>query len=239
MPLLLPASHHRRRAHWTLAAILFAVGLGWTGAGRAEIALNQIIVDFVPGSPPVHDVEVRNLDEEREFVEVTVNRIGNPGGWPSERQTATNPAELGLIATPTKVVLPPKGAHVLRLIATQPNNEAERIYRVAVVPKVPEVADSRSGVKVVVGYEMLVIVRPKEMRPALQAQRTGKRLTLKNVGNTNVLVPTVRQCRGSDCKATAGIRVYVGRTETIELPEDMAVEAVLAVAGKSWTERYP
>lgn len=206
--------------------------------GSAEITLNQIIIDFPAGAPPVHDVEVRNLDEEREYVEITVNRVLNPGGWPSERQTAANSAELGLVATPAKLVLPPKGAHVVRLITTQPNGEAERIYRVAVVPKVPELADSRSGVKVIVGYEMLVIVRPKDLRPALEVQRTGKRLTLKNVGNTNVLVPTVRQCRGSNCRSTSGIRVYVGRTEIIDLPEDGPVEAVLVVAGKSWTENY-
>jgi P pilus assembly chaperone PapD len=225
----------RPRARRLLAGLVCTLALS-ASAARAEIALSQIIVDFEPDSPPVHDVELRNLDEERAFVEVTAARIANPGGWPLERRTAANPADLGLVVTPAKVVLGPKGVHVLRLILTRPAAEEERIYRVAVVPKVGQSVDSRSGVKVVVGYEMLVVVRPQQMKVALQTRRAGRQLTLTNTGNTNVLVPTLRQCRGGGCKTASGLRIYAGRTETIALPEDGPVEALMTVGRKTWTE---
>ncbi len=206
---------------------------------RAEIALSQIIVDFEPDQPLIQDIEIQNRDAEKAYVEVAVARVANPGEWPMRRETADNPAELGLIATPARFVLAPNGARLIRLIATEPGGEAERIYRVSVVPKVGEVTDQRSGVKVVVGYEVLVIVRPKVPRVELDVRREGKVLVVRNTGNTNVLIPTVRQCpTPADCRGVNGTRVYAGRTERIELPLDMPAEALFSQGRRTWTQTY-
>lgn len=206
---------------------------------RAEIALSQIIVDLEPGQPLVHDIEVQNRDTSKAYVEVGVSRVANPGEWPMSRETSANPAELGLIATPVRFVLPPDGARLIRIIATEPNGDTERIYRVAVIPKVGEVTDQRSGVKVIVGYEVLVIVRPKEPKLDLDVRREGRTLVVRNNGNTNVLVPTVRQCATpSDCRSVNGTRIYAGRTEAIELPLDAPAEVLFTLGRRNWSETY-
>jgi Mat/Ecp fimbriae periplasmic chaperone len=220
----------------TLALLACAFG----GVARADISLSQIIVDFQPGQPLVQDIEVQNQGQERAYIEVTVARIDNPGTWPMQRFIPANPAEAGLIATPGKFALGPGSTRLLRLIATEPAGESERIYRVAVVPKSGDIADERTGVKVVIGYEALIIVRPRVMHPTLDVRREGKNLIIRNTGNTNVLAPSLRQCRapGQDCTSVNGVRIYPGRTETIALPRDESVEVLFNLGPKSWSETY-
>ena len=207
---------------------------------NAEISLSQIIVDLAPTDPLTRDVEVSNIGTDTAYVEVTVFQITNPGQYPMTREGAKNPAELGLVATPTKLVLGPDSRRLIRLILLNPADEKERVWRVTVVPKVGELSDERTGVKVIVGYEILVFQRPKVMNFNLKLERQGKVLVASNLGNTNVLIPTITQCSApTACLKATGTRIYPGRSEKIALPADAAVDILLQAAGRNWTEHRP
>lgn len=209
------------------------------GAARADIALSQIIVDNGPGDSLVRDVELSNFGPDKAYVEVAVYRIANPGLYPMERETSKNPADMGLVVTPNKIVLGPDSARLIRLMLLNPPDEQEHVWRISVVPKVAEIKDGQAGVKIVVGYEMLVIQRPRELKFDLRFERKGKILTVANRGNTDVLIPALEQCAASGCQKGAGTRVYPGRTEQLALPLDMPVDVSLQAAGRNWVEHQP
>jgi P pilus assembly chaperone PapD len=224
---------------WFLGQSLIAFAALFVAAPcEAEISLSQIIIDVAPGEALVRDVEVANLAKDKAYIEVTVFRIANPGDMPMKRETAANPNELGLLATPAKMVLAPESARLIRLILLNPPDASEHVWRVSVVPKVGEIADDRTGVKLVIGYEMLVFQRPETLRIDVSFTRQGKVLTATNNGNTNVLIPALNQCTAPEiCQKSAGTRVYPGRSEVIKLSLDGPVDISLQAAGRNWVER--
>ncbi len=191
----------------------------------AEISLSQVIIDVAPGEALIRDVELTNLAPEKAYIEVTVYRIENPGQYPMNRTTSGNPTELGLVATPSKLVVAAESARLIRLILLNPPDDQEHVWRISVVPKVGEIADDRTGVKLVIGYEMLVFQRPKDMRIDLKFARLDKALTVTNNGNANVLIPVLSQCSSPDtCQKSTGTRIYPGLSETFHLQQDAPVD---------------
>jgi len=215
----------------TLAALSFR------GPASAEIALSQVIIDVAPSEATVRDIELSNLATDKAYVEVTVYRITNPGQLPMKRETSGNPAELGLLATPAKMVLGPESARLIRLILLNPADDQEHVWRVSVVPKVGDVTDDLTGVKLVIGYEVLVFQRPKDLRFDMKFTRRGKVLTVTNIGNTNVLIPQLSQCTAPEqCQKSSGTRIYPGLTETINLALDAPVDISMQGAGRNWVD---
>jgi P pilus assembly chaperone PapD len=236
-PLTVVAREPRRRRGALAALPLLLVAL--CGPARADLAVNQVIVDFVPGAAAREDVQVANTGDETLYVETTVHRIYNPGDRPLQREEIRDPAAGGLLVSPRRFVLPPGDRRLLRFVLTQPAGAEERIYRVSVTPKVNPVAAGSSGIKILVAYEMLVIVRPIPMRARLDVRREGRRLVATNAGNTNVLLSPIRQCRTeSDCVDADGARVYPGRTVAIELPLDVPAQVYRKVGDETAVEVY-
>ncbi|MEM7020263.1 MAG: hypothetical protein AAF512_23340, partial [Pseudomonadota bacterium] len=104
--------------------------------------------------------------------------------------------------------------------------EKDLIYRVHIMPQVGEIEAEAMAVKVVVGYDVLVIVRPPDAKPDVQVKRDGPKIEFTNHGNSNVLLNRIRQCNEeqSDCVEIKGNRLYAGESWELELPRDKPVE---------------
>jgi hypothetical protein len=79
------------------------------------------------------------------------------------------------------------------------------------------------GLKILVGYEALVIVRPVDPVRSYSASvdHAGHAFVVTNNGNTNVLFQNGKQCTAPDaCKILPVVRVYAGTTERVPLPGD-------------------
>jgi hypothetical protein len=91
-----------------------------------------------------------------------------------------------------------------------------------------------------VGYDVLVLVRPVHAAPNVTAVRTGKSLTFANKGNVSVEVVDGRQC-GMDrksCTELPGKRLYPGASWTLELPSELPAEYTLRSPGHADRKAY-
>lgn len=189
---------------------------------QAQLSLNKIIVNFASDSAPTDDVLLQNSSSvEPLFVKVEVLEVLNPGTKSEQRNVVDDPSKIGLVATPAKLILPPNAQKTVRLINLQDNGKKDRIYRINFTPVVGDQNAKQTGVKLMIGYQALIIVRPSNMNAKLDSKRDGKVLSLHNTGNTNIFVESLRQCKTNrleECTSIPERRVYAGNNIKIDLP---------------------
>ena len=210
----------------------FARGMAFTllllsSAAQAQLAVNRIIVDFTPDTPPREDVILHNSSEDETlFVNVEVLEVSDPGTENEQRIVVDDPSKIGLIATPTRVVLPPNTRRQVRLVNMLDGNKEDRIFRVNFTPVVGELESDTNAVKIMVGYQALVIVRPDRPSFNLTSKRDGNTLVLNNEGNTNIYLEQVRQCQSNntdECTPLNERRLYAGNSYAMDIEEEGAV----------------
>jgi hypothetical protein len=187
---------------------------------HAEMALSKVVVDFTSARAARDDIEVANSGNEILYVSIEPAEIVNPGRADERRITNPNPKELGLLISPGRLVLGPGERKVVRLSLLERPKDRDRIYRVTIKPVIGEIVAQQSALKVVVGYDVLVIARPENARPLLEVSRDGAAVEFRNVGNTNALLFNGRQCdeTKTDCAELPSKRIYAGNTWRLELP---------------------
>jgi hypothetical protein len=195
---------------------------------RAQMLLSDVVADFDDSTPRTKDIEVTNNGKETLYLEVTTYAIGHPELEPSVRQEMKDPCTAGLLATPNRMMIPVGQRKILRLLVKEPAKEKDLIYRVAVVPKTGKlVAKGDTAIKIMVGYEILAIVRPPNGKPDLKVKRSGRRLDFVNNGNSSILIREMKQCNQdkSNCTEIPGNRLYAGENWHVQLPMDGPVES--------------
>ena len=204
--------------------------LAVTGHAFAGIFVDRSIVTFDRESASRQDVRITNDDaEEPAYVQVEVLTVRNPGTDQEAQVRETDPERMQLLATPEKMIIPPGGQKLVRIVNLEPGSEDERIYRINVTPILPPLQEEVEGnlVRVVVAYQLLVIVPPELPQASWKAERKGQQLSFTNTGNTNVLLHTGRQCAApgsEDCRELTTHRLYAGNTWVQELPFDQPLE---------------
>jgi P pilus assembly chaperone PapD len=213
----------------------------------AGMVIDRSIVTFRPGDSPRQDIVVQNIGKEPMYVQVEVMEVQHPGTPEEKRVVVTDPEKIALLATPRRFMVEPNGRKPLRLVNQQPAAPAERVYRVNLSPVVGKLeADSDTntmGVKVVVGYQLLVLSSPAEPKEGLEVKRNGKSAVLRNTGNTNILLFNGQQCPAAaapegDCKPLPDHRLYPGNEWTLELPFDQPFDYQLTVLERNQKRRF-
>ncbi len=210
--------------------------------GHAAMELNNVIFHFEPGEPVRQDVEVTNTGDQMLYVQIEPRRVLSPGEADESRNLYRDPREGGLMVTPNKLVVPPGATKVVRMVKMG-SADTERVYRISAKPVVSDVVTDQSGLKILVGYDILAIVYPDAPEPQLAVERTGKQLTITNTGNTNVLLREGFQCAEPDldralCTAIPGRRMYPGNAWQVELPENLPVTYYQSVGTRNFMETY-
>jgi P pilus assembly chaperone PapD len=207
---------------------------------RAELVLSELIVELQPGKQVRDDVEVWNNSPERSFVSVEPREIIDPS-LPSQAVLKDpDPEKLGILVSPARMVLEPGQRKLVRIATLSGSPEREHVYRVTIKPVVGGIQAEDSGLKVLVGYDVLVLVRPSQPRANVTAIRTGRKLTFSNAGNVSVEIVDGRQCEGShrQCSELPGKRLYAGASWTVDLPRDLPVEYTLKSPGRTDRRAY-
>lgn len=204
-------------ATFTFMALI--AGLAATSA-NAEMVLSQVIVDLHPGKPPRDDIEVWNDSAETLYVAAEPSVILAPGTPDERREAAMRPEESGLLVSPQRLVLAPGERRTIRIAAVGQRPQSDRVYRVAIKPVAGAVSSEESALKVFVGYDTLVIVRPDNVVDDVRGERTGQLLVLRNEGNTSLELFDGQQCdsAGSNCQSLPAKRLYPGAAWEQTLP---------------------
>lgn len=214
---------------------------------HANMLIDRSVVVFKPGDPARQDVTVINAGKEPLYVQVQILEVQQPGTPQEKRVPVTSPDEMTMLVTPTRLVVEPGGRRPLRLVNLKPDSTVERVYRVNVSPVVGklemESTSNAMAVKVVVGYQLLVLTSPKSPEDGLEVKRTGKAAVLRNTGNTNILLFSGQQCPAAgapeaDCKSLPDNRLYPGNEWTIELPFDQPFEYQMTVLERNQRRQF-
>lgn len=181
----------------------------------AELTVSQLIVELPPTATTA-DIEIANDSSERSYVSVEPREIISPGLANERPFVSPDPAALGLIASPARMVLEPRQRRTIRVAAISSEPARERVYRVTVKPVAGDVTSDESGLKLLVGYDLLVLVRPAKPVVAVAAKRDQHEVTLTNNGNASVELSDGKQCDKSSasCQPLPSKRLYAGASWT-------------------------
>ena len=227
-------------ARFAAALMLFALLAMPASMASAELILSQLVIELGPGSKSRADLEVWNNSGERAYVAVEPSEIVNAGRRDEQRQAEPDPERRGLLVSPSRMILEPGQRKLVRFAAMSPLNDRERVYRVTVKPVVGALQSEESGLKLLVGYDVLVLARPVEIRPNLVASRSGASLTFRNDGNASLELVDGKQCdaSGKSCTMLPGKRLYSGAEWTQLLTSSTPVEYTILSKGRSVRKVY-
>ncbi|MBO9518903.1 MAG: hypothetical protein J7493_12615 [Porphyrobacter sp.] len=213
---------------WTLAA---GAALGVGSNAHAEMVLSQVIVDLQPGKPPREDIEVWNDGDERMYVLAEPFEIRGAGTPAEERIPAGVPEDSGILVSPQRLVLEPGERRTVRVASIGDRSAADRVFRVAIKPVAGPVTAETTALKVFVGYDTLVILRPDKFTGDVEGQRTGRTLRLVNSGNTAQELFDGKQCDagGNNCQDLPAKRLYPGAVWEQTLPFETEVSYKSAI----------
>lgn len=228
------------------AALAVLLGMAALPA-QAGMLVDRAIVVFKPGDPPRQDVLVMNSGKEPLYVQVEVMEVQNPGTPQEKRVVVTDPEKISLLATPRRFVVEPDGRRSLRIVNQQPKADAERVYRINLTPAVGKLdADDDANamaVKVVVGYQLLVLASPANPVEGLEVKRSGRSALFRNTGTTNILLFSGQQCPKAeapeaDCKTLPDHRLYPGNEWTLELPFDQPFDYQMTIQERNQKRHF-
>ena len=230
----------RARARFLVFLGVFA-GLLHACAVQADMSLDRSILIFDAQSSPRQDVEVTNTGSENLYLETEILRVDRPGTDAETRERVLDPDAIKLLVTPARLIVPPGARRLLRVVSLEAPGDVDQIYRINVRPVVGPLEASTTAVKVVIAYQLLVILRPANPRPELGWERQGRRITFINQGNSNVLLFNGVQCppEGGDCiELNQAQRLYAGNSWTLELPLAAAVEFTTGIGQRNVRQRF-
>lgn len=207
--------------------------VGASVPGRADMVLSDVIVAFAPGEVR-KEIVVTNTGEETLFVSADLAEIIDAGSPDEERVVNTDPELAGMIVSPTRIVVQPGQRKTLRIAYIGDMPAEDRVYRLLVKPAVGDIDAQETMLRVLIGYDVLVVVQPEEPAFNLDWNREGSVFTVTNTGNTNALLYEGRLCPGSgDCVEVQGRRIYPGLSVSIDLPaEDGTLTYMVQGAGQ-------
>lgn len=205
-----------------LVALIAAAWLFQPTTLLAEMALSKVIVEFRAGDPLREDVEVINAGNENLYLVVEPREVIDPGTDAEQRVERRNPKDVGLLVSPTRVVIEPGARRIVRLSLFEQPTGQDRIWRVTFRPVVGETSAETSALRVLTAYNVLVMAYPPAAAADVTASRAGRQAALENRGNSNALLFDGRQCdaTGNNCRDLPTRRLYAGNRWQVDLPYD-------------------
>jgi P pilus assembly chaperone PapD len=181
-------------------------------AAHADIVLSQLIIDLQPGEHSRDDIEIWNKGTERAYVALEPREVINAGLANERRREEPDPEKLGLLVSPARMILEAGQRKLARIADISSSSDRERVYRVTVKPVAGPLESTDSALKIMIGYDVLVLVRPTDVRPGLSGHRSGSSLVFRNDGNASVELIDGRQCDTAavHCTDLPGKRLYAG-----------------------------
>ena len=222
------------------AALSLGLVFMLTGRASAELVLSQLVVDLAKPTEPRADIEVWNNSDERAYVVAEPSEIKDPGTTAEKRVSQPDPERRGLLVSPARMILEPGQRKLVRIAAIGQRSAIERVYRVTVKPVTGDLDSTETGLKLLVGYDVLVLLRPTEVHLGVVASRAGKRVTFRNEGNASVELADGNQCDTSKthCVPVQGKRLYAGAQWSTDLPLAGPVDFTILSSGERVRKTY-
>jgi P pilus assembly chaperone PapD len=199
------------------------------------------VYDYLAGDKSTYLKRVFNGGESTAFVRINVYEItfdadGNSIETPLDNLNDDTQKRDGLMASPARLIIPPKGMQATRLLY-RGERDQERYYRVRFVPVMPdkedqfEVTDAEreaykesmsAGVNILAGYGTVFFVQPKHTRFDTKLNDSSASYRIDNAGNTTVVLDELKDCDSkntSDCMPEQKHHIRPGKSyEWVKAP---------------------
>lgn len=208
--------------NWLLPFLLLLTGVS---SAAASIAVDRSIIYLTANQLPRQDVLVYNYGQQKAYVETAVFEVIDPGTPEEKLQKTTNLADLKLLVSPQKMTISPDSHKRVRF-SYLGDHARERVFRINITPIIGKVISKTTAVKLVVAYQILLIVTPDNAQADIVCKRQKGHLLFTNNGNTNVLMTKARICQTRDtpsdeCKeAQVSKRLYAKNTWLIPMADE-------------------
>lgn len=196
-----------------------------------------VVYDYLAGDKSTYLKRVYNSGDSTAFVKINVLEIiYNADGTSTEvpvKVHADASTRDGLMASPARLIVPAQGMQGTRLLFMG-ERDKERYFRVRFVPVVPEKEDEfavsseeredykktlTAGVNVMAGFGTIFFVRPKDARFDSVIDDSAGTYTVRNNGNTVVVVDEFKSCSKTDeadCEPTTKHHIMAGKSFEFE-----------------------
>ncbi|SMQ69930.1 P pilus assembly protein, chaperone PapD [Altererythrobacter xiamenensis] len=212
-----------------------------TPPAHADLVLDQVIVDLESDKPARGDIEISNVGTERMYVLIEPFEILNPGLENEQRVPLDKPSVSKLFVSPQRVILDPDQRSLIRIVAIGERPEVDRIFRVMVRPVVGELQSENDALKVLVGYDALVLLRADRETGGITWDRSKEGiLVLRNESNSAREFFEGTQCdeRGEQCVTLPAKRLYPGQKFDFILPYSTPVTFQTALGDRVETRIF-
>ena len=219
-----------------LKHLLPLAALALLGApAHAQITVDRSVIEF-SRTAPVQDLEIFNGGRDKIYLDMAVAEIVDPASDEPTRVEFDDPRQAPVLVSPRQLLVPPGTRKRVRVIMRAGADETDRVFRLKVSPYTgkaslvdPSAGDKASAIKVLIGYDLLLISRPADLRPDIEVTRDETTIEFRNAGNTNVLLRRIVQCEpgvepaagplDDACAELQPNRLYAGETYRAALPK--------------------
>lgn len=201
--------------------VLFLTLILITGFAQAEMRVIPLFVDFAHDDAYSKDVEVFNKGEHPIYVKVEVREVKNPGTEQEKRLPVQKLSDKALVAVPEKLTIPGNSKKNVRLTSLGTATSKDTVYRISYTPAYGQLKAKSTGIKILVAYEGLVVIRPPKPVAHIEAERKGDTIVFRNTGNTNAILERGSQCdpqNKAKCESLTTRRLYAGNVWEYKLP---------------------
>ncbi|MCA0911047.1 molecular chaperone [Qipengyuania gaetbuli] len=219
------------------AAIVCAL---WSATASASLVLDKVIIDLEADGPARGDIELLNDGEERMYVAVEPFEVLNPDTDFEKRVELTLEKSAPIFVSPRRLILEPGERRLLRIALLGERPEVERIFRVRVRPVSGDVVSETDGLKVLVGYDTLVLLRPALEAGSVVSDRESGSISVENRSNSSVEFFDGKACIivTQECRTLAPNRLYPGEKWVFEAKADEQVEFLQARGRRVVSVKY-
>lgn len=206
-----------------MRSLLFGslVGLFCFPVYAEKIALSNNQLTFQDNTKQT--IQVINLrPESNAYFKTTVHEVLNPElGAKSPLKEIKNPIKSGLLVTPSRSIIKAgERTKSITVLNTNSNLSHERVYRIDISPAIspPEVV-SEAQLKLLVGYDVLVHVQPKNINFSYSiGSKPNGQHTITNNGNAHFEMRNGQACESkskTNCTSLPDWFIYPGVTATL------------------------
>lgn len=199
---------------------------------QAQLSVSKTTLELAESNPR-SSVRVSNTGADTLYVNLEIEQLLDPAGDESLRKTIDLLSNPDILVLPQQMVLSPGQTKIVRVVTTKKDVTSDKVYRLKVVPFAgkPLLGEKQlksADVKILMGFKLLVLVRPEDMLPKLEYQLNGQSISFSNTGNTSVLLREIEVCDAVKdvCHDLGTNRVYPGEIHSVALPAELPLDAL-------------
>lgn len=247
----------------TIISLLALSFSNYAFAENNQISINKSIINFNKNGQISQKFEVRNGFPNRTYIETELYEIMNAGTskenkvlykamdentdygkkqllkYKKNNITLKSPFDAGIHFNPNKFILEESGnfldTKTISILNLNVNLNKERVFRLKTYPVVSGFKSNNktSGIKILMQYEVLILIQPDNPILKYSIDYSDKKLTIKNNGNSNFLLDKIEQCdkNNENCYELAPKRIYADAEYSFSLKYNTEVKSIVDFGG--------